>query len=154
MNIEIDDAILRLGENRNLTLQNNSGACVHVHWGRVWITREGDSKDHIVGSGESLAIGRAGATVLTAMSDSGVSVMQRCNRVAEQDMAADLNFATTGTATMASRHLRSKLRCQATSRSIVIWHAPNSCEHALLASCCAVNGARSVVQAMARTTVL
>ncbi len=95
MKIEIDDAILRLGENRNLTLQNNSGACVHVHWGRVWITREGDSKDHIVGSGESLAIGRAGATVLTAMSDSGVSVMQRCNGVAEQDMAANLKFATT-----------------------------------------------------------
>ena len=60
MKIEIDDAILRLGENRNLTLQNNDGACVHIHWGRVWITREADSKDHIVGSGESLAIGRSG----------------------------------------------------------------------------------------------
>lgn len=95
MKIEIDDAILRLGENRNLTLQNNDGACVHVHWGRVWITREGDSKDHIVGSGESLAIGRSGATVLSAMSDSGVSVMQRCNSVSGQDAAADLKNATT-----------------------------------------------------------
>ena len=85
MNNDIHDAILRLGGSRNLTLNAGSGACVHVHWGQVWITRQGDSKDHIVGSGESLAIGRSGATVLTAINDAGVSVMERCNTVTGPD---------------------------------------------------------------------
>lgn len=89
MNNDIHDAILRLGGNRNLTLHAGSGACVHVHWGRVWITRQGDSEDHIVGSGESLAIGRSGATVLTAMNDAGVSVMEHCHP--ETEPAGKLN---------------------------------------------------------------
>ena len=90
MNNDIHDAILRLGGNRNLTLHAGSGGCVHVHWGQVWITRQGDSKDHIVGSGESLAIGRSGATVLTAINDAGVSLMERCKSVTGPETAGTL----------------------------------------------------------------
>ncbi len=83
MNNEIEGTILRLEQHRNLTLREARGDCVHVHWGRVWITRGGDTRDHVVSGGESLAIDRPGMTVLTAISDAGVSLMKRCDRAAE-----------------------------------------------------------------------
>lgn len=82
MNNEIDSTILRLEQHRNLTLREAKGDCIHVHWGRVWITRSGDPRDHVVSSGESLAIDGAGMTVLTAISDAGVSLMKRCAQTA------------------------------------------------------------------------
>jgi hypothetical protein len=82
MNNEIDQSILKLDQHRNLTLRQANGGCIHVHWGRVWVTRNGDIEDHVVSGGESLAIDRPGATVLTAMSDAGVSLMKRCLQTA------------------------------------------------------------------------
>lgn len=78
MNIEIDKEVLRLGQHQNVALNGADGPCIHVHWGRLWVTRNGDLKDYIVNSGESLAIDRTGTTLVTAMSESGLSVMQRC----------------------------------------------------------------------------
>ena len=72
MNNEIDNAILRLDQHRNLSLRQANGDCIHVHWGRVWVTHTGDLRDYVVSSGESLAIDRPGKTVLTAISDAGV----------------------------------------------------------------------------------
>ena len=78
MNTEIDNAILKLDQHRKLSLQGANGECIHVHWGRVWVTGEGDILDHVVSSGESFVIERTGTTVLTAMSDAAVSLMKRC----------------------------------------------------------------------------
>ena len=78
MNNEIENAILKLDRHRDLTLRDAGRDCIHVHWGRVWITRSGDGRDHVVNGGESLAISRDGTTVLTAMSDAGVSLMKHC----------------------------------------------------------------------------
>ena len=82
MNNEIDNAILRLDQHRNLSLRQANGDCIHVHWGRVWVTHTGDLRDYVVSSGESLAIDRPGKTVLTAISDAGVSLMKRCAQTA------------------------------------------------------------------------
>ena len=78
MNIELDDAILKLDQHRNLSIREADGDCIHVHWGRVWVTRGGDTRDHVINGGESLAIDSPGTTVLTAMNDAGISVMRRC----------------------------------------------------------------------------
>ncbi|KPK34656.1 MAG: hypothetical protein AMJ66_03240 [Betaproteobacteria bacterium SG8_40] len=78
MNNEIDNAILKLDQHRNLTLREAKGDCIHVHWGHLWVTRNGDLRDHVVSSGESLAIDRPGTIVLTALSEAGVSLMKRC----------------------------------------------------------------------------
>ena len=78
MNNEIENAILKLDRHHDLTLRDAGRDCIHVHWGRVWITRSGDGRDHVVNGGESLAISRDGTTVLTAMSDAGVSLMKHC----------------------------------------------------------------------------
>ena len=78
MNIELDDAILKLDQHRDLSIREADGDCIHVHWGRVWVTRHGDTRDHVINGGESLAIDSPGTTVLTAMNDAGISVMKRC----------------------------------------------------------------------------
>lgn len=85
MNIDIDDAILRLNPDSNFQLRDARGACVHVHWGDLWITQEGDMKDHVIKTGESFAISNSGMTFLTAMSEAGVSVMEKCR---ESEMAS------------------------------------------------------------------
>jgi hypothetical protein len=78
MNTEIDNAILKLDQHRKLSLREANGECIRVHRGRVWVTRDRDIRDHVVNSGESFVIERTGTTVLTAMSDAGVSLMKRC----------------------------------------------------------------------------
>ena len=78
MNTDIDKEVLRLGRNHNLSLHGADGSCMHVHWGKVWVTRNGDIKDYIVDAGQSLAIDRAGMTLVSAVSDAGLSILQRC----------------------------------------------------------------------------
>ncbi len=93
MNIDIDDAILRLNPDSNFQLRDARGACVHVHWGDLWITQEGDMKDHVIKTGESFAISNSGMTFLTAMSEAGVSVMEKC-RESEVASAAAISAST------------------------------------------------------------
>jgi hypothetical protein len=93
MNIDIDDAILRLNPESNFQLHDARGACVHVHWGDLWITQEGDIKDHVIKSGESFAVSKSGMTFLAAMSEAGVSVMEKC-RGSEVASAAAISAAT------------------------------------------------------------
>lgn len=78
MNTDIDKEVLRLGRDHNVRLHGADGSCLHVHWGRVWVTRNGDIKDYIVNAGQSLAIDRVGTTLVSAMSDAGLSILQRC----------------------------------------------------------------------------
>ena len=78
MNIDLNDAIVRLNPDNNFQMRDARGACVHVHWGDLWITQEGDLRDHVVTTGESFAISNSGITYLTAMSEAGVSVMEKC----------------------------------------------------------------------------
>lgn len=82
MNIDLNDAIVRLNPDNNVQMNDACGACIHVHWGDLWITQEGDLKDHIVKTGESFAINRSGTTILNAMNESGVSVMEKCSESA------------------------------------------------------------------------
>jgi hypothetical protein len=99
MNIDIDDAILRLNPESNFQLRDARGACVHVHWGDLWITQEGDIKDHVVKTGESFAVSNSGITFLTAMSEAGVSIMEKCR---ESEVAS---AAETGTVALpATQH--------------------------------------------------
>ena len=91
MNIDLNDAIVRLNPDNNFQVHDARGSCIHVHWGDLWITQEGDQKDHIVKSGESFAISNSGMTFLTAMNDAGVSVMKKCSELA---IAATANIGT------------------------------------------------------------
>jgi len=109
MNIDLNDAIVRLNPDNNFQMRDARGACIHVHWGDLWITQEGDLKDHIVKTGESFAISKSGTTFLTAMNEAGVSVMKKCSELA---IAAAANIGTVVPSTMpktaetSARHFR------------------------------------------------
>ncbi len=85
MNNDLNDAIVRLNPNNDFQMKDALGACIHVHWGDLWITQEGDLKDHIVKTGESFAINRPGVTLLNAMNNVGASIMNKCT---ESDLAS------------------------------------------------------------------
>ena len=91
MNIDLNDAIVRLNPDNNFQMRDARGACIHVHFGDLWITQEGDLKDHIVKTGESFAISNSGMTFLTAMNEAGISVMKKCSELA---IAAAANIGT------------------------------------------------------------
>lgn len=78
MKTEISETILRLDQHGNLTLGDSKSGCIHVHWGNLWVTRDGDARDYIVTGGESFPFDARGKTVLTAISDAGISVMAQC----------------------------------------------------------------------------
>ncbi len=78
MNNDLNAVILRLNSHRNLQLRDAQGDCIHVHWGDLWITQEGDSRDHIVKAGESFAIRNPGTTLVSAFGEAGVSVIEKC----------------------------------------------------------------------------
>ncbi len=80
MKIDPDD-VLRLNPHGNLRLRDAQGTCIHVHWGELWITQEGDSRDRIVKTGESFEISNPGMTLLSALSAAGVSVLKKCREL-------------------------------------------------------------------------
>lgn len=82
MNLDLDGAVLKLDAHRHLQLHDAQGTCIHVHWGELWITQEGDSRDRIVRTGESFEISNPGMTLLSALSAAGVSVMKECRELA------------------------------------------------------------------------
>ncbi len=82
MNLDLDGAVLKLDAHRHLQLHDAQGTCIHVHWGELWITQEGDSRDRIVKTGESFEVSNPGMTLLSALSAAGVSVMKECRELA------------------------------------------------------------------------
>jgi len=87
MNIDLNDAIVRLNPHNSFQMRDARGACIHVHWGDLWITQEGDRKDHIVKAGESFAISNSGTALLSALNEAGVSVMKKCSESAVATIA-------------------------------------------------------------------
>jgi Protein of unknown function (DUF2917) len=61
-----DPALTRLASGASLTLPHGSGRGVAVFAGWVWITEEGDPRDHFLGAGDSLALRGEGRAVVQA----------------------------------------------------------------------------------------
>jgi hypothetical protein len=66
--------LLDLGEGDVVTLVDAQGTRIAPRCGSVWVTQEGDRKDHIVGPGETLVVARAGRTVVQALRRSRVAI--------------------------------------------------------------------------------
>jgi hypothetical protein len=52
------------------------GTRIAAQTGSLWITQEGDRKDHILGAGEALVVARPGRTVVQAMRASRVAIQE------------------------------------------------------------------------------
>jgi hypothetical protein len=57
-----------------LRIDDEPGTVIHVWWGALWITQEGDARDYYVTAGQSFTVSRNGTALATAMSRAAVSV--------------------------------------------------------------------------------
>jgi len=53
-----------------------AGILVRVGSGQVWITREGDPEDHILGEGQALESGRRGRLAVLALSPARLEIAE------------------------------------------------------------------------------
>lgn len=63
--IVLDQLVLARGS--SLRIEDGPGITFRVRWGGVWITQEGDPRDHYLAAGETFRLDRAGSTLLTVL---------------------------------------------------------------------------------------
>ena len=74
MRVETREPILALDAGQVLTIEDAAGRRISARSGAVWITEEGDPKDHIVESGSSRIVVHGGRTVVQALAPSVVAI--------------------------------------------------------------------------------
>lgn len=74
MNIDMRNGRLILTRNDTIALRDAPGTELTAHTGVFWLTREGSSKDHVLGPGETIAIVGSGLTVVSALRDGEIIV--------------------------------------------------------------------------------
>jgi Protein of unknown function (DUF2917) len=65
---------LALQAGQVLTLDDAQGVRILSRRGTVWITEEGNNKDHIVGPGDAIVVARPGRTVVQALQPAWISI--------------------------------------------------------------------------------
>ena len=76
MKLDAKAPVFSLAAGEVLTLDNAPGTRILARLGTVWVTEEGDNRDHIVGPGDSLVVARAGRTVIQALKAAWVSLAE------------------------------------------------------------------------------
>ena len=76
MNIDLDSATVKLERGHTLQLGDARGSVIVVSWGMVWVTQPGDRQDYILDEGETFTIGARGVTLVHALRDAGLSVLE------------------------------------------------------------------------------
>jgi len=66
--------VLELGRGEAMTLVDAVGTRIAAQSGTLWVTQEGDRKDHILGEGQAIVVARPGRTVVQAMRHSRVAI--------------------------------------------------------------------------------
>lgn len=63
---------LAIASGNTLRVDAGKGMLVYVWHGAVWLTQERDQRDHLLKSGESFRLDRAGTTLLSPLGDGAV----------------------------------------------------------------------------------
>jgi hypothetical protein len=74
MQLNVRKPELALDTGQILTLDDAEGLRILARKGAVWVTEEGDVKDHIVGPGDTLIVAHPGRTVVQALQPSWISI--------------------------------------------------------------------------------
>ena len=74
MILQLSQPILSLETGQVVTLDDAAGRIIFARSGRVWITEEGHSEDHIVEQGDCWIVERDGRTLVQAMAPSLVAI--------------------------------------------------------------------------------
>jgi hypothetical protein len=74
MNLKLQHAELHLEPSQIIRLRDAAGARVRVLHGLLWVTQHRDGRDHIVPSGRTVTLDRAGLTLLHALEPTEVDL--------------------------------------------------------------------------------
>lgn len=76
MDVDLAQASVVVRRHQSLQVRCTPGTQILVLWGCVWITQEGDPRDYVVSSGETMTVHNTGLTLTTALDDSTVSILE------------------------------------------------------------------------------
>lgn len=79
MELLVNAPVLDLEEGQVMTLVDAEGMRIVPRHGAVWVTQEGDRRDHIVTEGEALVVLRPGRTVVQALKPARVEIREAAN---------------------------------------------------------------------------
>jgi hypothetical protein len=74
MRLDLDTPLIALDTGKVVALRDAQGIRIQPREGTVWVTEEGDARDHIVNAGEALVVGRPGLTLVQALTPSWVKL--------------------------------------------------------------------------------
>ena len=57
-----------------LRIDDEPGTTIHVWWGGLWVTQEGDARDYYLTAGQSFTVDRRGTALASAMHSAQISV--------------------------------------------------------------------------------
>ena len=75
MQLQLQAPTLTLETGQVVTLDDACGTRITTRTGTVWVTEEGDMRDHVVGPGEALVLTRNGRTLVQALRTSWISLV-------------------------------------------------------------------------------
>jgi Protein of unknown function (DUF2917) len=76
MQLKVTTPVLALEAGQVVTLDDAEGLRILARGGTVWVTEEGDPKDHIVRPGDTLTVARPGRTVIQALQAAWISISE------------------------------------------------------------------------------
>jgi hypothetical protein len=63
-----------VGKRESISVAGHRGMTLRVTHGQVWLTRDGDMKDHVLSSGDSMALTAAGLVVLFGLTEASLQI--------------------------------------------------------------------------------
>ena len=75
MQLQLKAPLLALEAGQVVTLDDAQGTRIVARSGTVWVTEEGENRDHIVGPGDALVLARSGRTVVQALKTAWISLV-------------------------------------------------------------------------------
>ena len=76
MHLQLHTPLLSLEPGQVVTLDDAQGTRIVARTGTVWVTEEGEGRDHIVGPGDALIVARPGRTVVQALQSAWISLTE------------------------------------------------------------------------------
>ena len=76
MHLNLKQPTIALETGQVVTLDDAQGTRILTRVGTVWVTEEGDSRDHVIGPGDALVVARPGRTLVQALQPAWISIAE------------------------------------------------------------------------------
>lgn len=76
MQLQLKQPVIALEPGQVVTLDDAQGTRILARVGSVWVTEEGDARDHVIGPGDMLVVARPGRTLVQALMPSWITLAE------------------------------------------------------------------------------